>query len=286
MNPYDFLMGGFGMPAPRTPEEREKEAREAREYMDKRLSEAVPWTPDIKWTPDLIIQARTYHPLRLFPVEPSNIVDPNKLSPEQMMVSPDGQWLYCEKILPRGESLRTMSGNRRGYVMFDGPVIIPALHSLRVEPEYGWAPGPDSPEVKWRVVGEHTYWKRDPWMSITPMELLSLRPGTKIARGDVIIAGLGLGHQLIEVSRRPQVRRLVLVEKSQGLLDFMMPAVEPHLARPVEIVVGDAYVVIPQMQADVALIDIFPEYGRNKYGCDRLKASSPGIRKFWCWGAA
>jgi spermidine synthase len=122
-------------------------------------------------------------------------------------------------------------------------------------------------------------------MSITPMEMLSLRPGTRMARGDVIIGGLGLGHQLIEVSKRPQVRRLVLVEKSQGLVDFMMPAIAPHLHRPVDVVVGDAYEVIPQMYADVALIDIYPKYGRNRYLCNKLKAASPGIKKFWCWGA-
>lgn len=74
-------------------------------------------------------------------------------------------------------------------------------------------------------------------------------------------------------------------KEAQGLVDFMMPAIEPHLARPVDVIVGDAYVVIPQMRADVALIDIYPKYGRNKYMCNKLKASSPGIRKFWCWGA-
>ena len=283
----DFLGGGgFGAMSKEALSRFHAEMHEAKEA---RLARAVPWTPDIKWTPYLTIQASTYHPLRLFPVEPSNIVDPNKLSPEQMMVSPDGQWLYCEKILPRVTGLRTMLGNRKGSVMFDGPVIIPALHQRQTQDSYERVAleGPNLGMGDFRFVPiTVSFWLQNPWMSITPMELLSLRPGTRMARGDVIIAGLGLGHQLIEVSKRPQVRRLMLVERSQGLVDFMMPAIEPHLHKRVEVFVGNAYEVIPQLAADVALIDIFPRYGGNQHGCDKLERSSPGVRKFWCWGAA
>jgi hypothetical protein len=281
----DFLFGsGFGRPNKEAQASFEAEMRALRE---ERLTRAVPWTPDIKWEPGLSIQASTYHPLRLFPVEPSQIVDPNKLPPEQKVVSPDGQWLYCEKILPRGDALRTILGNRKGNVVFDGPVIIPALHQLQTQESYERVQleGPNLGMGDFRFVPTTvSFWKQNPWMSITPMELLSLRPGTRMARGDVIIAGLGLGHQLIEVSKRPQVRRLMLVERSQGLVDFMMPAIEPHLHKRVEVFVGNAYEVIPQLAADVALIDIFPKYGGNQHSCDKLERTSPGVKKFWCWG--
>lgn len=282
---YDFLFGGFGGMSKEAQSRFEAEMREAKE---KRLANAVQWTPDIKWAPYLTIQASTYHPLSLFHVEPSSLGNPGDLSPAQAVLSQDGQWLYSERILPRGTGLSTILGNRKGSVMFDGPVIIPTLHQRQTRDDYERVPleGPNLGLGDFRFIPiKVSFWSQSPWMSLTPMELLSLRPGTRMARGDVIIAGLGLGHQLIEVSRRPQVRRLMLVEKSQGLVDFMMPAIEPHLHKPVEVFVGNAYQVIPGLSADVALIDIFPRYGGNKHHCDTLERESPGVRKFWCWGA-
>ncbi len=87
--------------------------------------------------------------------------------------------------------------------MWDGPVSIPALHE--------------------RLSYNKDHWDQVPWMSLTPMEMMTMRHGTKRARGRVIVAGLGLGHQLIEVSKRKQVKEIVLVEKSQELVDWILP---------------------------------------------------------------
>jgi len=45
--------------------------------------------------------------------------------------------------------------------------------------------------------------------------------------------------------------------------------------------VKDAHEVLPTFEADVALVDIFPQYGGN-----RLHYSTPGIKVVWCWGGA
>ena len=50
---------------------------------------------------------------------------------------------------------------------------------------------------------------------------------------------LGLGHQLIEVSKRLQVKRIVLVELDQELVDWILPVIRPHVKKPLEVVVGD-----------------------------------------------
>ena len=48
------------------------------------------------------------------------------------------------------------------------------------------------------------------------------------------VAGLGLGYQLIEISKRPQVTRLTLVEKSRSIVDWLLPVITPHLGRPLD----------------------------------------------------
>jgi len=107
-----------------------------------------------------------------------------------------------------------------------------------------------------------------------------------MARGHVVIAGLGLGHQLIEVSRRLQVKRVTLVERSQELVDWLLPVIRPYLRKPLKVIVGDAYTVIPTLRADVALIDIFPRYGGAQQKLDAIKRQTKGIRKFWAWGSS
>ena len=113
--------------------------------------------------------------------------------------------------------LETYLGARRGEVAFDGDVLIPALH----ERDARYADG--SP---WQA---RNLWGSSPWMSHTPMEVFSLRGGTRRAKGSVVVAGLGLGQQLIDVSQRAAVKQLTLVECSQELVDWIMPRISATL---------------------------------------------------------
>jgi hypothetical protein len=145
-------------------------------------------------------------------------------------------------------------------------VCIPAIYQCQ----------PDQPGV----------WNEAPWMSLTPAEILTLREGTKLAKGRVVIGGLGLGHQLIEVSKRLQVKEIVLVELSQELVDFYLPRVRPLIKKRLTVLVGDAFQIIPTLSADVALLDMFPAYGGNEPATRALAARSPKIKKMWGWGSA
>jgi hypothetical protein len=248
-------------------EHRAREQREKEYILKHRVPKCVPWSPDMKWERQLNLQAKTYTTFSLFPVEPVNSQNCNECLPSQAVVSPHSRFLYCEKKLKMGWSLPTVYGREEGTVIFDGPVVIPALHEAASE----------------RAAGK---WDIGPWMSLTPSELFTLRPGTKRAKGDVIVAGLGLGHQLIEVSKRKQVKKLILVEKSQELVDWLLPHIRLHMARPVDdVVVGDAYEVMPKLRADVALVDIFPSYGFNSDERKRLERTCPNIGFIWAWGA-
>jgi hypothetical protein len=234
--------------------------------VERRIPLAVPWDPEMKWDPELNIQAKTYKVFSLFKVPHSNSPDPHFVKPENLILSPDKNFCYYEVRIPRGTMLLTMNGRNKGDVLFDGPVTIPKIHDRE----------------RWSGGG----WNCEPWMSQTPMEVMTLRVGTKRAKGNVIVAGLGLGHQLIEVSKRKQVKKLTLVEQSQELVDWLLPRITPHLQCGIEVVVGDAYRVMPKMRADVALVDIFRSYGSNSWERDKLRDSCRGIDFIWAWGSS
>lgn len=256
---YDSIICSFMSPAQQKAREEQERAWAIRQF-----DLAVPWDEQIKWKDLLVIKAETYRPRQLFKVKPLPALV-NDAKKTQLVVSPCNRWAYCERRLPSAYPIPTAYGRERGKVIFDGPVSVPALYEVDED-------------------GER--WKSRPWMSITPMEIMTLRPGTRRARGKVIVAGLGLGHQLIEVSKRKQVQRLVLVEKDRSLVDWLMPKIKPFLGSKVdEVVVGDAYKALPKMTADVALVDIFPSYGGNEYSRDRLAQKCPRIKVMWGWGA-
>lgn len=243
-----------------------KRAQREKEAIQQRLTACVDWSPDIKWQPQLNLRAESYTTLNLFPE--CHIITTNDVNSvkDPGITSPSGSWLYCVKRLQRGVPLTTWYGWKTGNVVFDGPIFIPSLHQ------------------KWRNNSE---WKEAPWMSFTPAEVISMRGGTKRAKGSVIVAGLGLGHQLIEVSRRKQVTKLILVEKEQELVDWILPRILPHLGRKLDdIIVGDAYEEMPKLTADVGLVDIFSGYGGNDSERDKLRRTCKSIGYIWCWGAA
>lgn len=138
------------------------------------------------------------------------------------------------------------------------------------------------------------HWDRGPWMSITPMEILTQRIGLKRTKGHVVVAGLGLGWALWKIMERKQVKKVTLVEIDQALIDVVLPRLTlPD--KPLEVVCGDAWEVMPKMEADTAFVDIWKSYG----GAARLGWTSyretdtdgramrtrcPGIKSVWCWG--
>jgi len=258
----------LGVPMFVDPETARAERRYDYHVAEARRKDPVDWDPDMKFDPALHIKASTYQMPSIFDVKPSGDGErrprPEKY-PDKHAVSPCGQWIYRERILEAGASLATKSGNRSGVVIFDGPVKIPMIHSK----------------------GRDELWNLDPWMSFTPMEFFTLRPGTRMARGHTIIAGLGLGHQLVEVCKKHNVKKVTLIEKDQGIVDWILPRLDLN-GKDLEVVVGNAKELLFDMKADVALVDIYRSYGGN--GRDlrfkHFQGKMPGVKKLWVWGAA
>ncbi len=235
----------------------------------RRLQSCVPWNRKIAWQPELNIQAASYPTVNLFAeVRPSER-EVDELREGEYVDSPGGQFRYALRVHRRGRPLETWWGAKLGSVIFDGDIEIPILFERE---------------------GPGGAWKKFPWMSLTPAELLTLRPGTKLAKGRVIIAGLGLAHQLIEVGKRRAVTEITVIERSRELVELIMPRAMAVLAEhgraQVRVLGGDAFKLLPTLAADVALIDVFPAYGDNREIMAKLRRSCRGIERIWDWGAS
>jgi len=262
-----------------------------------------PWRDDLKWAPTLLIKGESYAPKNLFPeVVPSRGGAQGAVSDSTThAASASGRWVYANQILPAFTPLRTFQGRRRGEVVFDKDVLIPSIyerhlvtaHETRfiMPPDYDpTSPAFTLPIGEERVPVQKWRWRNlpfgsstpSPWMSFTPMEMLTLRPGVEFARGHTIVAGLGLGWQLEEVAKNPKVTRITLLERDQEIVDFILPRLT--IKKPLDVVIGDAYETITRVQADTALIDIFPSWGNIGLKMVKFKQVAPQIKRWWGWG--
>lgn len=92
-------------------------------------------------------------------------------------------------------------------------------------------------------------------MSDTEMEKASNREFVRMARGDVLIAGLGIGLIIKPIIDRPEVTSVTVVEKYEGVIIL----VGPHVAHPkLTIVAGDIFEWKTTQQFDTIYFDIWP----------------------------
>ncbi len=255
---YESICLGF-MPLSTQLRVMQARARANKEAAERAMPNAVPWTDKLAWSPEVAIQAASFQAA----IDPwvaawgLPAIEAAPLVPKDGTLR-FGKWTLCNKVLPRGAWLGTRCGRKSGRVCFDGPVTVPTLM------HESWS----GPEVM---------------MSLTPMELWSLRAGVRYARGTVVVAGLGLGWQLVQVAARRKVERIVVVEHSQELADVVMPVVRRignWLAGKVEVVIGDARKLVPDIDCDVVLTDIDSGCGGNYF------VPCPKAKRVWTWGAA
>lgn len=253
-----------------TPEQKKARKKRHDAWIDRCLKDIRDWDPKMKWEATLAIRASSYDiGLDPFPeVKPIHANRPQGVPEESHVDSPSGHWRYIKQILPAKTDLWTFYGSKKGHVIFDGPVTIPTL----------WK-GRTSTDGKF-------YWNQHPFMSLSPMEMFTLRGGIRRAKGHVVVAGLGLGYQLLEIARKKTVRQITLVEIDEELTEWLLPRIRKLITKPLKVVVGDAYKVMPKLTADTAIVDIFPSYGNNDWEQAKLRNSCPDIGHIWCWGTA
>lgn len=244
-----------------TPELRKIRQERQKQEIKRRLGECVDWFPKIPYDEELNIRGKSYQPKSLFEVKPSKNHPNTEKDKSCFVLSPSKRFCYFEIVIPKGKKLVTCYGRRQGTVLFDSNIRIPALYERDQYSSY-------------------REWRESPWMSYTPMEFMTLRCGTRFAKGTTVIGGLGMGHQLEEVAKRKQVKKIIVVERNEELVDWIWPQLDlGGRDDDVEFIIGDAKEEIPKLEADAALIDIYRSYGGNKF------PYCPNIRKVWVWGS-
>jgi hypothetical protein len=195
---------------------------------------------------------------------------------EDALRSPSGRYAYAPAILKAGDGLEVPFAPERdsAEVRFTGDVNIPRLvEARRGSEETSWR--------NWRV-----------WMSLTPAEFWSQRSGIRHARDTVVVGGLGMGWQLAQIAKRKQVKRIVVVEQSQELLDWYGTELCAKLAaahgKNIDVVCGDVWDAFCQFDPDDKkvrfVLDIWPGFWDARWDSKLREKRCQGY-KVWAWGS-
>jgi len=189
--------------------------------------------------------------------------------------SPSRTFCYLRRTLPVGMPLDIAQGRKLGRVWWTRPVTIPVLAHAEAVSSNGVPTG-----------DLNTY----TWMSLTPAEVFTLRPGLEFATGDVMIGGLGLGWFLGRVCARTAVRRVRVVELREELIHWLRPAIEAAfpavLTKQVEWVAGNAWEHVDCFGSETRnLLDIWPNYYDAPSDPTLREIRRTGMHShLWCWG--
>jgi len=140
--------------------------------------------------------------------------------------------------VPIRTTLEVYRGKQHGNCGFSTPINMPVLAK------------PD----------RFTAGKLNPWMSLTPNEILTQRGQIRRAKKNTAMAGLGLGWAARKVLERKQVTHLTVYEQSQGVIDYFGASLKKDFPGKVTLVCADAYEV-DWLKHDVALWDIWDDWG-------------------------
>lgn len=248
-------------------------------YDNLRKTPAADWkgkdTPfqDVLW-----LKAETWEEFRLFDV-PNMEHDGYVLDPVEWKAKtvrcPGTNFYYANKTLPLSYSLSTaVSRKRQGRVFFDGPVVMPVLFEQM---------GPEE-DFRQRV-----------WMGLTPMEMITQRKGIDMARGRVVVGGLGLGWFLKEIADKPEVTEIVVVDLNPQLFEWIVPRLKekfPNVAAKLsKCVAGDVYqFMFDEIQTlgptdeTLYLLDIWPMFGDADYDRNYVQFEHVLGDRIWGWG--
>jgi len=272
--------------------DKNKKMAEAREvekeiYRSIKDTPAEPWTgSSTPWKPLMWLQADTWDDFNLFPELPAMKHDGTcnfDEWKEHTVRCPGTRFFYANKTLPVSYHLPThLHRKAEGKVFFDGSVTMPVL---------------------FEQTGEDEDYRQKVWMGLTPMEMLTQKKGIDMAKGRVVVGGLGLGWFLKEVAAKPEVREIVVVDRVPELLEWLKPILcekFPDVARKVkEWLPGNVYEYMMwdmrmrgfgTVQWDLQggtqyLLDIWPAFGDADYDKNFVVfEQNLGKEQLWGWG--
>lgn len=184
------------------------------------------------------------------------------------VLSPLGNLRYIKMRLPVEMGLPIASCSDLFHdpvrAFFDEEIDIAALHFKA-----------DLDPSGWKVV-----------MSLTPIELWTLRSGIRAATEHVVLGGLGMGWMLSQIAAKPRVKSIVVVENNLELLDWFGTRLCKKVEKVVEVIHDDIFEVAKKFDFSATrfVIDIWSSLGSAS--CDgRLKKLRRDGARVWAWGS-
>jgi hypothetical protein len=100
------------------------------------------------------------------------------------------------------------------------------------------------------------------WMSMTPYEIESQEIGVRLARGHVLICGLGMGWSAMVCALRDDVTEVTVVERDPEVIGLfsaleVTEQLPDAVRRKIHIVEGDAFAFRPSSRVDLLMPDIW-----------------------------
>ncbi len=121
------------------------------------------------------------------------------------------------------------------------------------------------------------------FMLITPHEINTMRKPLSLAKGKILVIGLGLGYFSYMASLKKEVNEIIVIESEQEVIDLYKTCIEPQIKnKKIKIVKADAFKYL-QIEAikqnfDFAFFDIYhnaseaiPFYFKAKKLASKLK---------------
>lgn len=101
------------------------------------------------------------------------------------------------------------------------------------------------------------YDKHEVVMSNSMMERLSNYHFVKAAKGDVLVAGLGMGMILLALQKKKNVKSITVVEIDEELRDLVMKGLRKRLNKKVKIEIGNIFQYHTKKKFDFIYCDIW-----------------------------
>ena len=111
------------------------------------------------------------------------------------------------------------------------------------------------------------------WMTITPNEVETMREPIAKCRGKVLTLGLGLGYFAFHASMKPEVERVVVIERSRDVIEIFKTYLLPQFpnAKKIEIIEADAFIYMEEKM---------PHEGFDYVFCDLWHDASDGLEMY------
>lgn len=126
------------------------------------------------------------------------------------------------------------------------------------------------------------------WMSLTPLEVYTLRTSLSVAYGHVLVAGLGMGWLTQKLLNTPGITKITQVELNPKILEFFGKPLKNSYGDKIELVHADVYEYLGSKgldEFDTFVFDIWPKIfdAREDEYFQEIK-NEKGEDEVWGWG--